>query len=372
MVATTFLKAETVKEQACGRYNEIVETLIPELADALQNPTKGIPCPCHGSKDGFNLGRDFNETGRGYCQLTGSKDIFAILEMFNGGDFKEAVKKVADFLEGDFAPEANIAEHKGKTLKAKKKKEAEIKATKGALHVIWAQTKKDNGFIRKYFVSRDLFTPVPRNLRFHPALKYWETNKDGQPVCIGTYPAMVAKVVVRGRKGMLVEEITRRGKRFKVEKMVGLHITYLKPDGSGLADVPRPRKMRSCSPSFSGGVIVLHEHNSWPGTTLFVGEGIETCLAAYKILGNPVYCAMTAGNLQRVKLPDFIEKVDILADRDISGAGEKAANELRTRLVEEFGKFVNVLMPNYPIPQGSKSFDWNDFLMAKMRGQHSG
>jgi len=359
--------AAKLKELAEGQYDEILEHLVPEIADALQNPTKGIPCPCHGSKDGFNLGRHFNEAGRGFCQLTGSKDIFAIIQMFTGCDFKDAVKKVASCLEGDFVSEVDPGERKEKTLKAREKKTAETKATKNTLHAIWAQARKDRGIILEYFKSRSLSTPVPRFIRFHPNLKYWEPDKDGNFVEIGKYPAMVAKVVSRGKKGMVKEEVKKHDKKFNVEKMVGLHITYLKPDGSGLADVPNPRKMRSCSPSFSGGVIPLHEHNGWPGTTLLVGEGIETCLAMHELTGKPVYCAMTAGGLQRIKLPDFIEKVQILADKDVSGAGERAAEELRVRLEEE-GKFVKVMMPNHAIPKGSKSFDWNDFLvMTKER-----
>ena len=349
-----------IKEKACGRYDEMVEHFVPELSGALQNPAKGIPCPCHGSKDGFNLGKRFNETGKGYCQLTGSKDIFSILEMFNGWSFKESLSQVGAYLGGTPSPLPTKERVETKTI--------DWKGTRETLESVWAATRQDNGTIFTYFKSRGLSIPVPPTLRLHPNYKYWETTNGGQLNSLGEFPAMIGKVVVRGPGSRIMGEVRSFSKKVLIEKMVGLHITYLEPDGSGKADVPIPRKIRSCSNSFSGAVIPLYEHDSWPGTPLLVGEGIETCLAAHELTGRPVYCAMTATGLQRVKLPGFIEKVQILGDKDVSGAGQKAAWNLR-RALRLVGKRASVKFPTRKISYGLKSYDWNDFLVHRKRNK---
>ena len=95
------MNVSELKQKASGRYIEIVGHFIPDLVEPMQRPNRGIKCPCHGKKDGFNFGNKFNKTGRGYCQLTGSKDIFEVLKMWLGWTFIESLKKLSEYLTGE-------------------------------------------------------------------------------------------------------------------------------------------------------------------------------------------------------------------------------------------------------------------------------
>lgn len=318
-----------LKLRASGRYIEIVGYFIPELSESLQRPSRGIKCPCHGSKDGFNFGNRFNETGRGFCQLTGGKDIFQILEMWLGWTFKESLKKLTEYLGGE-SPTQSTGYLPGR--KREKRITVNWNRMKKTLTRYYNQTIPDNGLIKKYLHSRGIDIPVPPTLRLHPHLKYF----DGDFVEQGRYPAMICKIIA----GFTI---------------VGLHTTYLKKDGSGKAEVPNPRKIRSCSPLFNEGNIPLYEFDSWPGDILMVGEGVETCLAAHELTGKPVWCAMSARGLENIKVPESILKVQILVDNDLSGAGLLAAEKLKTRLEEE-GRVVELAIP-------AKTGDWNDYLL---------
>jgi len=328
------MNASELKQMATGRYIEIVGHFIPDLIEPLQTPARGIKCPCHGEKDGFNFGKKFNETGRGYCQLTGSKDIFWILQMWLGWPFKESLNKLSEYLAGGSSPVSASYKSEPYPINWFEKK--------NTLRRYHSETIPDNGIIKKYLHSRGIDIPVPPTLRLHPGFDYYEENEK-----TGCYPAIVAKII----SGTF---------------MVGLHITYLKSDGSGKADVPTPRKIHSCSSLFSQGCIPLFEFNLWPTTSLLVGEGIETCLAAHELTGSPAWCAINARGLEHLKIPEDISKVLILADKDLSGAGLMAAEKLQIRLRGE-GRIASVIIPEGEIPTGSTSFDWNDYLLRKKK-----
>ena len=79
-----------------------------------------------------------------------------------------------------------------------------------------------------YLASRGLRLPETPDLLFHPDLTYWDTRTG--------YPALVA--IVRNAAG----------------ERIAIHRTYLAPDGSGKADVPKPRMMLG---SVAGGTVRL-------------------------------------------------------------------------------------------------------------------
>ena len=81
-----------------------------------------------------------------------------------------------------------------------------------------------------YLASRGLRLPETPDLLFHADLTYWDTRTG--------YPALIA--VVRKAAG----------------ERIAIHRTYLSPDGSGKADVPKPRMMLG---SVSGGAVRLGE-----------------------------------------------------------------------------------------------------------------
>jgi hypothetical protein len=91
-----------------------------------------------------------------------------------------------------------------------------------------------------------------------------------------------------------------------------------------------------------------------PGDVLMVGEGIETCLAAMRATGHPVWAALSTSGLRGLDLPKDVRDVIVLADGD--EAGEAAARDCASRWKRE-GRRVRVARP----PPG---MDFNDLLAS--------
>lgn len=176
----------------------------------------------------------------------------------------------------------------------------------------------------------DVVADPPRDLRYHPRLDYWSPVGD-RPQRIGRYPALLA--VVRAPDG----------------EPVGLHRTYLAPDGSGKADVPSPRKL--CPPARPNGLrgAAVRLYTTKP--ELAVAEGLETALAVQQATGRPTWSCISAHGLATVDLPAEVDDILIAADHD--KAGIAAANVLARRLIKE-GKTARVAVPDEP------GTDWAD------------
>lgn len=176
----------------------------------------------------------------------------------------------------------------------------------------------------------DFTADPPADLRYHPHLDYWSPVGD-RPQRIGRYPALLA--VVRAPDG----------------EAVGLHRTYLAPDGAGKADVPSPRKL--CPPArpngLRGAAVRLHTARA----ELAVAEGLETALAVRQATGRPTWSCISAHGLATVELPPEVEDVLIAADHD--QAGIQAAHDLARRLIRE-GRTARVAVPDEP------GTDWAD------------
>lgn len=144
--------------------------------------------------------------------------------------------------------------------------------------------------------------PLPACLRLHRALPYWSDGGEK----MGTFPAMVAPLVLRGR-------------------VVALHRTYLMPNGRK-AHVPTVKKLTATAGPLAGACIPLHE----PRRRLIgVAEGIETALAAWLASGVPTLAAYSAGNLAAWQWPVSVQRLVIFGDNDRSG--RSAAEELKAR-----------------------------------------
>ena len=175
------------------------------------------------------------------------------------------------------------------------------------------------------------------DLRFHPALPYFEEGK-----ALFKGPALLG--LVRDASG----------------EPAALSRTYLLPDGSGKADVPSPRKTLLIRPEpMTGGAIRLFP---LVGGRLGVAEGIETALAARLLTGVPCWSCVSASNLRAFEPPEGIREVLIFADKDRSGTGAGAACGLAKRLSQK-GISVKTLFPKGELTDGEKSLDFNDELL---------
>ena len=139
---------------------------------------------------------------------------------------------------------------------------------------------------------------------------------------------------------------------------IAIHRTYLAPDGSGKADVPKSRMMLG---SVAGGAVRLGEIGT--SGVVGLGEGLETCLSVTQACPTlPVWAALASGNLEQVALPPESTRVVILADNDGEGAGLRAAQ----RAAERFGAEGRRVWIAHPPDAGE---DFNDLLLSEGRTQ---
>jgi phage/plasmid primase-like uncharacterized protein len=131
--------------------------------------------------------------------------------------------------------------------------------------------------------------------------------------------------------------------------LVAIHRTFLKPDGSGKADLD-PQKA-ALGPT-CGGVVALAPL----AETVALGEGIETMLSVMQVTGLSCWATLGSGNLPNISLPALVRRVIIAADSDYAGA--KAARQAERNYTRQ-GRRVTI------VRTGRADVDWNDLL----RGQ---
>ncbi len=188
---------------------------------------------------------------------------------------------------------------------------------------IWKATRSASGtLVGTYLNSRGLRIAPPPSLRFHVALKH----PSGR-----AWPAMGA-LVARGDDN----------------EPIGIHRTFLTPDGGGKAPIEPTRMMLG---PCRGGAVRLAP----PVESLMVGEGIETCLAAMQSTGMPAWAALSTSGLRTLILPERVTSVIVLADGD--DPGEAAACDCALRWKGE-GRHVRIARPQ----AGS---DFNDLLLKR-------
>ncbi len=197
----------------------------------------------------------------------------------------------------------------------------------GEIDIILSRTEPLLGSsAQTYLTSRGLAAPQTPDLLFHPDIPYWET-KTG-------HPAMIA--IVRDVSG----------------ERTAIHRTYLQPDGSGKADVKKPRMMLG---SVACGAVRLGKITE--ADALGISEGIETGLSVMTACPDlPVWAALSAGNMAKILLPPEAVRIVLLADHDASKAGMKAARKAAERFVLE-GRKVWIAKPS------KAGDDFNDILV---------
>lgn len=209
-------------------------------------------------------------------------------------------------------------------IRAAKAAEA-IKRERQAL-ACWRETRPIRGTMAEaYMRHRGITCDLPETLRFHP--NCWHPSAK-------RLPAMVA----------LVEGAAR----------LAVHRTYLRPDGSGKADVTPNKAMLG---SVAGGSVRLTEA---PGL-LAVAEGVETALSvASGLLRGPatVWAALSTSGLQTLRLPVRAARLVVATDGDAAG---RAAGYALAERAHALGWAVSLL----PAPDGH---DWNDVLCEKAAG----
>lgn len=402
-----YYDASKVREAATGRWLEVLTYLADnQLNDALRKPGKHVTCPIHGTTgkgrgDGFRFFKDVVNTGGGVCNTCGTfHDGFELLIWLKGWDFRTTLNYVAEILQ--VPPEQNNRQPRNsrpvrpapvpvqRTNQAPEpqpevvatqtppetvvpmfqptpERLAEIQAMQVRLtkRVAKDAAEAQEKIERTWYESISLADGVPGplfrywkrrgillrqdllvkgdNVRFHPALPYYDEDEHGNVVIVGKFPAMVA--AIRDLEGNIIT----------------LHRTYLTPSGNK-AKVECPRKMMSVpdDKTVTGAAIQL---GGFPTDgVLGIAEGMETAMSAMRVYRIPTWSSVSATILERFEPPKGVKTVLVWADKDRSLTGQRSAQALKDAL-EPKGITVHILMPQRPIK--GKSVDWNDVLVSE-------
>jgi putative DNA primase/helicase len=144
---------------------------------------------------------------------------------------------------------------------------------------------------------------------------------------------------------------------------VTLHRTYLQDGRKALGDDSK----KVLSSGINGAAIRLCEATD----ELAVTEGIENALAVHLATAKPVWAGLTCGNLEKLWIPDSVERVAIYGDNDSNSeyAGQVAAFTLAQRLVRHAKKnglsrrAVQVFLPKHG------GVDWSDIWLARLANE---
>lgn len=273
-------------------------------------------CPFHAERTpSFSLTPD----GRRWICFAqcGQGDAIDFVQRVEGTDWKGAVALLDG---GEYAATARPAA--APTAAPKRDTAAALEAARA----IWRASSPGAGsLVETYLRARGIRIAVPPTLRCHGALKHSHSGL--------VLPAMVAAVQDAGGR------------------LIGIHRTFLAPDGSAKADVPSPKMMLG---PVAGGAVRLGPETAH----LIVAEGIETALsgvcASYTTAEghSSAWAAMSTSGLRGMVLPFGVGEVTILADGD--EAGRTAAEAAAARWVAEM-RLVRVVAA----PDGA---DFNDLL----------
>lgn len=247
-------------------------------------------------------------------EATGEKgDVLRLIEKAKGLGFADAMKWARDWLGIEQLTDTRIREaraHVQAMHGADEVRAAELlDRNRGRALAQWLKASEDLAGtpVATYLATRGIdlaaLANPPSAIRFAPR-RHIETGH--------TLPAMLALMVGPDPTG-------------KREAMAyAVHCTFLKPDGSGKANVAPVRKMW---PSYTGGAIRLArgETNRSPTEakklglldTLCLCEGVEDGLSI--ALACPelrVWAVGALGNLGKIRLPDCAGDVIVAADND--------------------------------------------------------
>lgn len=355
------IEAATVRQQAYGRWLEIIQYVAPGLFDeALDKLGKHVDCPLHGGKKDFRFiarapgGKSTTaETGVAMCTCGPFSDGFALLMAATGKSFYTVLTEVHECLNGrssesrTFVPRIPIRAQPSK--EELEKQNAEIL---NRVHNLWDAGKAVPLSTIPYYAQRglnvDLLNDV-KDVRTMASLGYF-VFENNQLQKLGSYPAMLA--LMRDAKGA----------------PVAVHRTWLSTDKKDKAPVEKAKKL-SESPGVAGAAIRLFEAEG--SEVLGLAEGIETALAARQLAASghwsdltdmPIWATFAERNIRNFQIPasldSTLKKIVIFADNDESNVGLTAAKTFKDRMKQERPELiVDIKLP--PVV----GWDWLDALI---------
>jgi putative DNA primase/helicase len=321
------MRAST-KERAHGQWRFI----LPKLGIAAKYLTgRNCPCPLCGGQDRFRFidrkGRDGD--GMWICnQCTPHpRPAIDLVMKFTGKPFKHAAHEVDVILNG-----GNVVKYWPR-FRPSDDNNSKVPPPNPYARKVWSRAARvERGdvvdrWLRSRGVGMDVYPDCLHASDDEPYI-----DDDGEVL---RHPAMIA--LISRADG----------------KPVAVHRTYLAPDGLSKAPVVNPRKTAG---RFGPCPTI---RLAPPGPTLGIAEGIETALAAMKLFAVPTWSVLSTYGIETFEPPAIVKNLIIFADHDISGAGQRAAEALATRLAGKIS--VEVQIPQQP------DTDWNDVLQEEIK-----
>ncbi len=224
-------------------------------------------------------------------------DLLSLIQHVENCDFPQALEIAADLLGGGYERPVESKVSARRSLSP-----ADQPDSAEQIREIWRGTLPAAGsLVELYLSSRRLALPQTcTDIRFHPEC----------PRGRDRLPAMVAAMRDIG-----------------TNEICGLHRTYLRPDGSGKAEVTPAKMMLGRS---KGAAIKLSD-DADVTIGLHIAEGIETSLALLGFEIAPVWALGSAGAIRAFPVLAGIEALTIAVDNDASGVGAAAAEQCGER-----------------------------------------
>ena len=293
------------------------------LVDAKVLSRRNQPCPMCGGTDRFQYTDKFGE-GNYHCRGCGPGGGLKLLQGFHGWSFGLTLRRVEECLGSAMTCQPRLHEPSAERMKELARR-------------LWTEARPlaTGDDVDCYLRNRGLRLPeYPRTLRCHPALGYYEKDAAGRSRKVAEYPAMLACIQRADGHG------------------VTLHRTYLKDGHKALGR----QSKKVLAAGISGAAVRLFESCD----CLALTEGIETALAIHLATAQPVWAALSAGNLEQVWVPDTVRRISIYADKDAPSEykGQSSAFILARRLKQEDRgrrtRRIEVFVPSEP------GADWAD------------
>lgn len=317
------------------------------LSQAIKKGTKQQPCPSTGDgKTKFRFFKDWESTGGGYHNDVGAlPDGIELLSWYENLSKGEVMDKIISILGGDIT---NVQERDIKHVQERKQQQSsplteyERKRRTAFIMKILRGAKDIEGslaevYLRSRGIKGDL-SLVSEDLLYHPSLGYKE---DDVTPWIYT-PGMLS--IVRDRNGVPLT----------------LHRTFIKHDGSGKADVSRPKMLVQQPRALQGGYIELDKPVlTKMGRLIGISEGVENGLSIREATGCPMRVGMSDRIMEMTNFDD-VDAVIVWADIEPSGAGLRAAKNIQERL-RKAGKLCVIATPE----SQKEKIDWNDVYVEE-------
>lgn len=324
-------RIEDLKARAHGRWPEFLQHL--GLDPRMIKKRLNMPCPFCGGTDRFQFTDKFGE-GNYHCRSCGPGGGFQLAQQVTGMDFNSVLVEAEQYF-GVYPQPLRQRQAEPSTDRMKK-----------LVQRIWNEARPivRGDEVDRYLTSRGLALPeYPSALRFHPNLGYFQKDDSGKSRKVAEYAAMLA--CIQGPDA----------------NIVSLHRTYL-PEGCKLAANDAKKVLTS---GITGAAVRLFA----PTDELAITEGIEKSIAVHLATKLPTWAGLSAGNLEKLWLPDTVTKVSIYADNDADGdfAGQAFAFALARRIKREekggIRRQVRVFVPKWP------GVDWSDIWFRQWQAQ---